>query len=66
MSEITDKGASVVFAEEQATYIPDSDDAIGLLTVNLLGAFAEFERTLISERQREGIRIAQAAGKKGA
>ena len=31
--------------------------------LNLLGAFAEFERTLIRERQREGIRLAQAAGK---
>lgn len=31
--------------------------------LNLLGAFAEFERTLIRERQREGIRIAKAAGK---
>lgn len=31
--------------------------------LNLLGAFAEFERTLIRERQREGIRIAKTAGK---
>jgi hypothetical protein len=31
--------------------------------LNLLGAFAEFERTLIRERQREGIRLAQTAGK---
>lgn len=31
--------------------------------LNLLGAFADFERTLTRERQREGIRLAQAAGK---
>lgn len=31
--------------------------------LNLLGAFAEFERSLIWERQAEGIRIAKAAGK---
>jgi len=31
--------------------------------LNLMGAFAEFERTLIRERKREGIRLAQAAGK---
>jgi DNA invertase Pin-like site-specific DNA recombinase len=45
------------------TYSLDTDDAIGRLMLNLLGAFAEFERTLIRERQREGIRIAKTAGK---
>ena len=29
----------------------------------LLGAFAEFERSLIRERQAEGIRLARAAGR---
>lgn len=61
--EITGKGASVVFVKEQQTYSRDTKDAIGRLMLNLLGAFAEFERTLIRERQREGIRLAQAAGK---
>lgn len=63
VDEITAKGASVEFVKEQQTYSRDSDDAIGRLMLNLLGAFAEFERTLIRERQREGIRIAKAAGK---
>ncbi|WP_254787824.1 recombinase family protein [Curtobacterium sp. MMLR14_010] len=63
VDEITNKGASVVFVKEQQTYSRDTDDAIGRLMLNLLGAFAEFERTLIRERQREGIRIARAAGK---
>ena len=63
VDEITAKGASVVFVKEQQTYSRDTDDAIGRLMLNLLGAFAEFERNLIRERQREGIRLAQAAGK---
>lgn len=63
VDEITAKGASVEFVKEQQTYRRDTDDAIGRLMLNLLGAFAEFERTLIRERQREGIRIAKAAGK---
>lgn len=63
VDEITTKGASVEFVKEQQTYSRDTDDAIGRLMLNLLGAFAEFERTLIRERQREGIRIAKAAGK---
>lgn len=63
VGEITGKGASLVFVKEQQTYSRDTDDAIGRLMLNLLGAFAEFERTLIRERQWEGIRLAQAAGK---
>lgn len=63
VDEITAKGASVEFVKEQQTYSRDTDDAVGRLMLNLLGAFAEFERTLIRERQREGIRIAKAAGK---
>ncbi len=31
--------------------------------LQILGAFAEFERNLIRERQAEGIRIAKTAGK---
>jgi DNA invertase Pin-like site-specific DNA recombinase len=54
VDEITAKGASVEFVKEQQTYSRDTDDAIGRLMLNLLGAFAEFERTLIRERQREG------------
>ena len=34
------------------------------LMLQMLGAFAEFERTLIKERQREGIEAAKAQGKK--
>ncbi|WP_375537782.1 recombinase family protein [Curtobacterium sp. MCBD17_030] len=63
VDEITAKGASVEFVKEQQTYSRDTDDAIGRLMLNLLGAFAEFERTLIRERQREGIRLARTAGK---
>jgi DNA invertase Pin-like site-specific DNA recombinase len=53
----------VVFVKEQQAYSDDTDDANGRLVLNLLGAFAEFEGTLMTERQREGIRLAQAAGK---
>lgn len=40
----------------------ESDPMSGLL-FNILGAFAEFERQLIKERQKEGIAKAKAAGK---
>jgi DNA invertase Pin-like site-specific DNA recombinase len=32
------------------------------LLLSVLGAFAEFERGLLKERQREGIALAKAAG----
>ncbi|WP_233572977.1 MULTISPECIES: recombinase family protein [unclassified Frondihabitans] len=63
VDEIARKGATVMFVKEQQTYGRDAEDAMGQLMLNLLGAFAEFERSLIRERQAEGIRIAKAAGK---
>lgn len=63
VDEITAKSTSVEFVKEQQTYSRDTDEAIGRIMLNLLGAFAEFERTIIRERQREGIRIAKATGK---
>jgi DNA invertase Pin-like site-specific DNA recombinase len=63
VDEIAGKGATVVFVKEQQTYGRDAEDAVGQSMLNLLGAFAEFERSLIRERQAEGILIAKAAGK---
>jgi DNA invertase Pin-like site-specific DNA recombinase len=34
------------------------------LMFQMLGAFAQFERTLIKERQKEGIDLAKAQGRK--
>jgi DNA invertase Pin-like site-specific DNA recombinase len=41
----------------------DFSTAAGKLHFQILGAFAEFERALISERTREGIRRAKLTGK---
>lgn len=51
------------FLKERAIYRPDATDPRDQLTPNLLGSFAEFERSLIRERQAEGIALAKAAGK---
>ena len=63
VDRILAKGASVHFIKERATYHPDATDPRDQLTLNLLGSFAEFERSLIRERQAEGIALAKAAGK---
>ena len=63
IDEILSKGASVHFVKEGQTYTAESSDSLSRLLLQVLGAFAEFERNLIRDRQAEGIRIAKAAGK---
>ena len=41
----------------------DTTTSSGKLTFHILGAVAEFERTLISERTKEGLKTAAMKGK---
>lgn len=41
----------------------DTSTATGKMMLTMLGAVAEFERSMLLERQREGIKRAQLAGK---
>jgi DNA invertase Pin-like site-specific DNA recombinase len=59
---LTKKGIQVEFLKEGLTFTGD-DNAMSKLLLSMMGAFAEFERSLILERQREGIAIAKAAGR---
>lgn len=43
----------------------DTSNAAGKLQLHILGAFAEFERNIISERTKEGMRRATGIGKRG-
>ena len=60
--ELTSKGVRVEFAKESLTFTGE-DSAMNTLLLSMLGAVAEFERSMILERQREGIAIARTAGK---
>ncbi|RRA50355.1 recombinase family protein [Acidipila sp. EB88] len=62
VSELNTKGVEVRFLKESLTFTGD-DSPMANLLLNLLGAVAEFERSMILERQREGITVAKAAGK---
>lgn len=55
-------GVSVKFYTENLTFTGD-DSPMSKLTLHLMGAFAEFERTITRNRQREGIEAAKKAGK---
>jgi len=43
----------------------DTTTSTGKLQLQILGAFAEFERNLISERTKEGLKRAKGVGKRG-
>ncbi len=59
--ELTAKGVRVQFLKEQLTFTGE-DTAMANLLLSVMGAFAEFERSLIRERQREGIALAKKRG----
>ena len=59
VSRIIAHGIAVQFVKEAHTFTGE-DNPIAQLMLNLMGSFAEFERSLIKERQREGIAAAKA------
>lgn len=61
VTSLTAKGVRVEFIKEGLTFTGE-DSAMSKLLLSVMGAFAEFERSLISERQAEGIEIAKARG----
>ncbi len=63
VEQVLGKGVNLKFHKNNLTFSPDSKDHMAKLQLTMLAAFAEFERELIKERQREGITIAKAAGK---
>lgn len=58
---ITDKKAAVTFVSENLTFTGD-DSPLSVLLLQVLGAFAQFQRMIIREAQREGIAIAKRKG----
>jgi len=61
VKQLTMKGVKVQFLKESLTFTGD-DSPMSTLLLSVMGAFAEFERSLIRERQREGIELAKLRG----
>lgn len=59
--ELTARRVRVRFVTEQLTFTSE-DSPMATLLLSTLGAFAEFERALLRERQLEGIALAKARG----
>jgi DNA invertase Pin-like site-specific DNA recombinase len=59
---LTERSIHIVFVKENLTFTGE-DAPMSNLLLSVMGAFAQFERELIRERQREGIAIAKREGK---
>lgn len=62
VSTLTGNGAVVEFKKEVLTFRPGSDNPYDILMMQIIGAIAQFERSILKERQREGIAIAKDRG----
>lgn len=58
------KGVTVHFIKGSMIYTKDNANPFSMMTLRILGIFAEFERDIMLERQREGIAHAKAHGTK--
>lgn len=58
LEEIQDKGAAFVSLTEAI----DTTTSAGRMVANMVAVFAEFERSMISERTKAGMRAAEARG----
>lgn len=61
VKDLTSKSIEIEFIKEGLVFNGE-DSPMSHLLLSMMGAFAEFERSLIRERQREGIAIARAKG----
>jgi DNA invertase Pin-like site-specific DNA recombinase len=61
VTDLTKRGVVVEFVKEHLTFTAE-ENAMSKLLLSVMGAFAEFERALIRERQREGIALAKRRG----
>ncbi len=61
VTTLTKRGVAVEFMKERMTFTSD-ENPMNTLLLSVMGAFAEFERALIRERQREGIALAKTRG----
>ena len=61
VKSLTGRGIRIEFVKESLAFSGE-DSPMANLMLSVMGAFAEFERALIKERQREGIALAQKRG----
>ena len=55
IQELNDKGVTIQFLSESFLFSADGGCAFQTLQLQILVAFAQFERTMIRKRQAEGV-----------
>ncbi len=63
IQELNDKGVTIQSLSESLSFSADGGCAFQTRQLQMLGAFAQFERTMIRKRQAEGIAKAKAKAK---
>jgi DNA invertase Pin-like site-specific DNA recombinase len=61
VQQLTERKVRIEFVKKHLTFTGE-DSPMANLMLSVMGAFAEFERALIRERQREGIVLAKQRG----
>ena len=59
IQQLNDNGVTVRFLSERLVFTTDTNDAFAKLQLQLMGAFAEFERNIIKKRQLLPIHYAK-------
>ncbi|NDB60354.1 recombinase family protein [bacterium] len=62
ISTLNNKGVSISFISEGLSFSVEKNDALAKLQLQMMGAFSEFERSIIRKRQAEGIAKAKEKG----
>lgn len=62
IDDLTEKGVSVHFQRENVSFSRDENSPQANLLLGFFGAVLEYERSLIRQRQAEGIALAKAQG----
>lgn len=63
LNELIAKKVIVYFVKENLEFGSDENDPMKSLMFNMLSSFAQFERELIKDRQKDGITVARQQGK---
>lgn len=63
VEEITGKNCKIIFHTEHLSFEPNKNDPYQQMMMTMLAAVAQLERSLILQRQKEGVAIAKSKGK---
>jgi DNA invertase Pin-like site-specific DNA recombinase len=63
-TNLRSRGVSLIFLKEQLIFHADTSNPMQDLQLHMMSAFSQFERSLIKERQADGIAAKKARGEK--